>query len=236
MKLELCQLRWELYCPRSFSSPWIIILQNLYRCLWNAATLAPPKRLRPAGATTKELTSSDQVCRECYLIEDEAERKERKLGGAQPLAFCQNNWMCKKKKTPDRMCICKLVSGSFFYFLLVSTVSEVTYHPLKNSAQIWGRKNKTQPFYLSSSKGICQPFQQATTFSSDRKLHAMIEDASVTPCTAVGPNILALSLKQTLQFLNTPSVLRAGTELSDMRTHLCWQRPSSPYLLWLMHI
>ncbi len=113
VKLGLRQLRRELYGRRSSSSPGIIIPQNLYRCLWNAATLASPKGHRPAGATAGESTSSTPVRRECYLIEDEAERRERKLGGSQPLAFCQNNWMCKKmflKKPPDRMCTCNSVS------------------------------------------------------------------------------------------------------------------------------
>lgn len=99
MKLELRQLRRELYSRRSSSRPLIIIPQNLYRCLWNAATLASPKGHRPAGATTEESTSSTPVWRECYLIEDEAERRECKLGGAQLLAtecarkcFLKNSW------------------------------------------------------------------------------------------------------------------------------------------------
>lgn len=80
------------------------------------------------------------------------------------------------------MYTCKF--GFFFHSLLVSrTFSEVTYLvPLRRQHISEAGKSKTQPFHRSSSKGICRHFLQATTLSSDRKLHSMTEDASVTPC------------------------------------------------------
>ncbi len=119
-------------------------------------------------------------------------RWSRKEGMQAERCTALGKWMCKKmflKKTPDRTCTCKF--SFFFHSLLVSrTFSEVTYLvPLRQQHISEAGKSKTQQFHLSSSKGICQHFLQATTLSSDRKLHSMTEDASVTPCaisTAVG--------------------------------------------------